>query len=148
MPLQGPGRTLGTMTTTTFSTVDGFLDDVTAGSVRADRYAEEAVLDAVVPGWRFEAHGPADIAAEYGRWFRHPGRFEELRRHRTASGEVIEYTLCWAEDGLPHAARHVHVLDVAPDGRIAADHVWCGGRWPADLLAQMEEARHAARHAH
>ena len=26
-------------------------------------------------------------------------------------------------------------------GLIVADHVWCGGRWPASLLAEMEAAR-------
>jgi len=24
------------------------------------------------------------------------------------------------------------------DGRISLDRVWCGGRWPASLLAEME----------
>lgn len=125
------------------SAVDGFLADIATGGVRADHYTEDAVLDVVVPNWRFDVAGPAAIAAEYGRWFAHPARFEELRRHPTATGEVVEYTLCWVENDVPHAARHVHVLDLAADGRIASDHVWCGGRWPADLLAQMEQARHA-----
>lgn len=133
------------MTTTTLTSggVDAFLAGVTAGAVTADLYADDAVLDAVVPEWRFSVSGPAAIAAEYGRWFAVPGHMEELRRHRTANGEVVEYTLCWAESGVPHAARHVHVLDLAPDGRIVSDHVWCGGRWPADLLARMAEARDA-----
>jgi hypothetical protein len=125
----------------TASTVDRFLDAIVAGAVTADLYAEDAVLDAVVPDWRFAVTGPAAVAAEYARWFAHPARIEELRRLRTATGEVVEYTLCWAEQGVPHAGRHVHVLDLGPDGRIVADHVWCGGRWPASLLAEMEAAR-------
>jgi len=126
------------MATTTATAVDGFLAGITAGAVRPDLYTDDAVLDAVVPNWRFDVAGPVAIAAEYGRWFAYPGRFEQLRRHATATGEVVEYTLSWVEDGVPHAARHVHVLDLAPDGRISSDHVWCGGRWPAELLAQME----------
>jgi hypothetical protein len=37
------------------------------------------------------------------------------------------------------------VLTIDPtieDGRIVADKVWCGGRWPAALLAEMEAAAH------
>jgi hypothetical protein len=126
--------------------VDGFLAflaGVTAGAVRAALHTEDAVLDAVVPNLRFGVAGASAVAHEYGRWFTHPGRIEELRRHATPTGEVVEYTLSWAEGGVPHAVRHVHVLDLAADGRIAADHAWCGGRWPAELLAQMEEARDA-----
>jgi hypothetical protein len=50
------------------------------------------------------------------------------------------HLLAWGQDGVPHAAHHVHVLDVV-DGRIVADTVWCAGRWPASLLAEMEAAR-------
>ena len=50
--------------------------------------------------------------------------------------------MAWEEDGVPHAARHVHVLTIDPaTDRITADHMWCGGRWAAPLLAQMEAAR-------
>ena len=49
---------------------------------------------------------------------------------------MVEYTVVWVEDSVPHAGRHVHVLTV-DDDRITADHVWCGGRWPASLLAEM-----------
>lgn len=130
-------------TSTAATAVDGFLADVLRCSVSPVHYAPQAVLDAVVPGWRLDAAGPEAIAEVYARWFDHPGRFEELRRRPTATGEVIEYTLTWTEDGVPHAARHVHVIDLDDAGRIASDHVWCGGRWPADLLAEMEQARHA-----
>lgn len=122
------------------STVERFLAAVAAGVVPADLYADDVVLDAVVPQWRFACTGPAAVAAEYARWFAHPARIEELRRLPTPTGEVVEYTLCWSEHGVPHAGRHVHVLDLDPDGRIVADHVWCGGRWPAALLARMEAA--------
>jgi hypothetical protein len=105
-------------------------------------YAPTACLDATVPGWRFALQGPAAIAAEYGRWFAHHGRFEELQRRPTADGEVVTYVLDWEEQGVPHAAHHCHVLTVS-DGHIVADQVWCGGRWPAALLAEMEAARHA-----
>jgi hypothetical protein len=136
------------MTTTTSAAItstaiDGFLADVLRGSVSSTHYGPRAALDAVVPGWRLAAEGPDAIAEEYRRWFRHPGRFEDLRRVLTGTGEVVEYTLTWTEDGVAHTGRHVHVIDLDDTGAIVSDHVWCGGRWPADLLAQMEQARHA-----
>ncbi len=54
--------------------------------------------------------------------------------------EIVEYTLSWSENGVPHAGHHLHVLTVRDD-RIVADTVFCGGRWPASLLAEMEAAR-------
>lgn len=126
--------------TTTTTAVDGFLADVRHGSISPAHYAPHAVLDAVVPGWRLTAAGPDAIAREYGGWFRHPARLTDLRRLRTATGEVVEYTVGWTEDGVGHTGRHVHVIDL-DDGRIVADHVWCGGRWPADLVERMEQAR-------
>jgi hypothetical protein len=127
---------------TTTNAVDRFLAGVAAANVGPALYAPGARLDAVVPGWRFELVGGDAIADEYGRWFAHPGTLEELTRLATDGGEVVEYTVAWEEDGVPHAARHIHVLTVDGDGLIASDHVWCGGRWPSPLLAQMEAARH------
>jgi hypothetical protein len=127
--------------TKTTTGVDLLLDGIQAGSVSTDAYAPDATFDGVVPGWRFTLQGAPAITAEYGRWFAHPAELRELHRSPTATGEVIEYTVSWVEDGVPHAGRHVHVLTLDPDtGRIVTDHVWCGGRWPAGLLAEMEAA--------
>jgi hypothetical protein len=129
------------MTTTV---VDRFLDDLQAATVGPDLYADDAELDAVVPGWRFAKRGGAAIVAEYARWFAHPGTLEEVRRHPLPGGEVVEYTVHWVEDGVAHAARHIHVLEIdGESGLIRVDRVWCGGRWDADLLARMDAAGHA-----
>jgi hypothetical protein len=132
------------ITTTSASTtaVDRLLEVVIgARAVGDDIYADGAVLDATVPGWRFTVAGSAPIGHQFAEWFRDPGHLEEVERHPTGSGEVVEYTITWEESGVPHAARHVHALTVVDD-RIVRDHFWCGGRWPAPLLAQMEAARH------
>jgi hypothetical protein len=104
-------------------------------------WAADAVLDATVPNWRLHASGPDAIRAEYSRWFADPGKFEDLRRQQLddGSGELVEYTLSWVENGVPHAGHHMHRL-VVRDDRIVADTVFCGGRWPASLLAEMESA--------
>jgi hypothetical protein len=122
--------------------VDTFLGAVeSAAIVSCDAWSAEATLDATVPNWRMQLAGADAIRAEYGKWFANPGRFEELRRHPAADGatEIVEYTLSWSENGVPHAAHHLHVLTVRDD-RIVADTVFCGGRWPASLLAEMEAA--------
>jgi len=127
--------------TTTTTAVDRLLEVVVgARPVGDDVYAADAEIDAVVPGWRFPAVGRERIADQLAEWFRHPGALEELERHPTADGEVVTYTVTWEENGVPHAGRHVHVLTIEDD-RIVRDRFWCGGRWAAPLLAEMEAAR-------
>jgi len=121
--------------------IDGFLAAVATGTIEScDLWAPDVVLDATVPGWRFRTDGVAALKEEYTHWFADSGQFEELRRIPFPDGEVVEYLLTWVEAGVPHAARHVHVLDVH-EGRIVRDTVVCGGRWPASLLAEMQAAQ-------
>ena len=129
---------ISTDITITSTVVDRLLTAIRTGGVVASLYRDDAHLDATVPSWRFTVDGAEAIATEYARWFAHPGRFSELRRSPTADGEVVEYTLRWIENGVPHAAHHVHVLTVdSAREQITTDRVWCGGRWDAHLLAQM-----------
>jgi hypothetical protein len=131
-----------TTTTTATTTVDELLDAIRSGAgIPAALYADGAVLDATVPNWRFTVAGPEAIAAEYTRWFAHPAATEELDRFSTADGVIVRYLLTWREHGVPHAAHHAHLLTLDSDGRISKDVVFCGGRWDAALLAQMEEAQ-------
>jgi hypothetical protein len=131
-------------TTTSTTCIDRFLDAVAGGEgIPTGIYTDDAVLDATVPGWRFRASGPAAVTGEYARWFASPGRFEELERRTVDDGEVVTYLLTWEEAGVPHAAHHCHVLVLDAEGRIARDAVFCGGRWSAELLAEMEAAAHA-----
>ena len=121
--------------------IDRFLTAVQTATIPAcDAWSADATLDATVPNWRLHALGADAIRAEYARWFATPGQFGELRRCQLdEGGEVVEYTLSWTENGVPHAAHHMHRLTVRDD-QIVADTVFCGGRWPASLLAEMEAA--------
>jgi hypothetical protein len=126
----------------TSSAIDRFLQAIESAAIPScDAWSPDATLDATVPNWRLRADGADAIRAEYARWFADPGRFGELRRCPLAdrAGEVIEYTLNWQENGVPHAAHHMHLLTLRDD-QIVADTVMCGGRWPAALLAEMEAA--------
>ena len=136
------------MTTTTRTQgIDRFLAAVVAGGGDGlrDAFADDAVLDATVPGWRFTKSGAAAIAAQYGGWFRHEGSFAELARHPVGAGEVVTYLHVWDDDGVRHAAHHCHVFEVGGDGRITRDQMWCGGQWNAAELARMEAANDAGR---
>lgn len=121
--------------------VDEFLGAVeTAAIASCDAWSADAVLDATVPNWRLQAVGSDAIRAEYGRWFADPAVFEDLHRYPVPGvGEIVEYTLRWTENGVPHAGHHMHLVTVR-DNRIVSDLVFCGGRWPATLLAEMEAA--------
>lgn len=123
------------------SGVDRFLDGVVNATIpTTDAWTDGATLDATVPGWRFTLTGADAIRAKFATWFAAVGRFEELRRLPIPGGEVVEYLLAWEEAGVAHAVHHVHLLTLAADGRITDDHFFCGGRWDAALLAEMEEA--------
>jgi hypothetical protein len=130
------------LTITTPSTLDRLLDAIRSGAgVPADLFAPDVELDATVPGWRFQQHGAEAVAAQYSQWFADPATFEELDRHAFPGGAVITYLLTWEEAGVPHAARHCHVLRFDEAGRITTDQFFCGGRWDAALLAEMAADR-------
>lgn len=121
--------------------VDRFLDAARSAAIDAcDAWASGVRLDATVPRWRFHRHGVEGLKEIYREWFADPGEFETLRRIPIPGGEVVDYLLAWSEDGVPHTAHHLHVIEVEDD-LIVADTVMCGGRWPAGLMAEMEAAR-------
>ncbi len=120
--------------------VESFLESVESGTMpRCESFADAVVLDATVPNWRFSTHGAEAVKAELGRWYADPGRFEELHRSPIEGGELVEFTLSWEQQGVPHACHQAHVLQIE-EGEIVSDRVWCGGRWPASLLAEIGDA--------
>lgn len=127
-------------TTTTQTAIDRMLAAITSTRIaECDAWVDDAVLDATVPNWRFHARGAAEVKRTYRRWFADPAEMHDLRRWTVPHGEIVEYLLTWVEDGVPHAGHHLHVIDLR-DGLIARDTFFCGGRWPAGLIAEMEEA--------
>lgn len=123
--------------------VDRFLAAITGASMTdCDAFSANAVLEATVPNWRFRVDGADAIRSQLAQWYADPGVFEELVRTPLPSGELVEFTLRWEEGGVPHAAHQAHVIETG-GGRITRDKVWCGGRWPASLLAEMAEAADA-----
>jgi hypothetical protein len=130
----------------TTDVVTELLDQLTAGlGVSADLFTDNAVLDATVPNWRFSLHGPESIAAQLSAWFEfeQPAKHDQLRRLPIPTGEVVHQSVEWVEHGVLHAAHQSLTIDL-DRGRIKEIGFWCGGRWPAPLLAEMEAANMAA----
>ena len=122
--------------------IEKFLHAIETATIPGcDVWAEDATLDATVPNWRLHAAGADAIRAEYARWFADPGHFDELRRYSVEGGEaeVVEYTLSWLEDGVPHAAITCTCSRCAVTAS-SPTPFFCGGRWSAALLAEMEAA--------
>jgi len=117
--------------------VDRLLAGIEAGTVPDDAFSDDAVLDATVPNWRFSVQGGHAVRAQLGHWFAAPGRFLSLGRTPLPEGELVEFTLTWTEDGVEYTCHQAHILEVAND-RVCTDTAFCGGRWPAPLVAEMQ----------
>jgi len=100
----------------------------------------DVLLDATVPNWRMTRRGPEAVAATFADFYATPGHFVELHRQRVDGGELVELTLAWTEDGVAHLTHQAHLVQIAGDGRIVHDTMFCGGRWPAELIEEMEAA--------
>ena len=127
----------------TTTVIDRFLETVRTGRVSPDLYADDARLDATVPGWRFQADGPVQIAAEYQQLVR-------LARacSRPSSGSRSRAAR-WCATSTPSRSAGSRTppttctsSQVRGD-QIVADTVFCGGRWGPEVLAQLGPAAHA-----
>lgn len=119
--------------------VDALLAGIESGALPNGVFCDEVVLDATVPNWRFTTRGAAGVQAELSRWYADPGVFEDLRRTPLPEGELVEFTLRWNEDGVTHMCHQAHILRVSGT-QVVSDTAWCGGRWPAPLIAEMAAA--------
>ena len=119
--------------------IDQFLAGIARAEIPAAVFHQEAVLDATVPNWRYQVQGATAVAAELAKWYADPGRFEAVRRTVIADGELVEFTLTWTENDVEHRCHQAHVLQLR-NRQVLKDTVWCGGRWPAPLVAEMQAA--------
>ena len=120
--------------------VSDLVRDIAAGTGIGDSvYADTVHLDATVPGWRFHRDGAQAAREALHGWYADPGSYQELQRTPLPGGELVTFTLVWEEDGVPHAAHQAHVLGIEGD-RVVRHEVWCGGRWSAELQAEMADA--------
>ena len=123
--------------------IDALLAGIEAGAVPADVFRDDAILDATVPNWRYTTRGAARVVTELSRWYADPGSFNSLRRNVLDDGELVEFTLTWEENGVSHMCHQAHILRLR-EGLVASDTAFCGGRWPATLIAEMAAASQTA----
>ena len=112
--------------------VDELVAGIETGSIPTDVFCDDARLDATVPNWRFSVNGGAAIRAELSGWFADPGHFEYVRRSPIPDGELVEFTLTWAEQEGPMPA--TRPTSCAWRRGVASNTAFCGGRWPAPLF--------------
>jgi hypothetical protein len=124
-------------------TIDALLAGIEAGAVPAAVFADDVILDATVPNWRYTTRGGPAVQAELSRWYADPGHFNDLHRARLDDGELVEFTLTWEENGVTHMCHQAHILRLR-DELVASDTAFCGGRWPAPLIAEMAAASQTA----
>lgn len=120
--------------------IDRLLSGIEAGEIPVDVFSDDASLDATVPNWRFSVHGGPAVQQQLGSWFADPGHFQSLHRTPITDGELIEFTLTWTEDNIEHTCHQAHILKLTND-RVSGVTAFCGGRWPASLVAQMSHAQ-------
>jgi hypothetical protein len=119
--------------------IDWFLAGISGAQIPAEVFCDEVVLDATVPNWRYQVRGAPAVAAELAKWYAEPGRFSDVRRTDIPNGELVQFTLTWTEHEVEHRCHQAHVLQLR-NSQVLQDTVWCGGRWPADLIAEMQAA--------
>lgn len=125
---------------TTNSGIDRLLAGIEAGDIPDDVFSDDAALDATVPNWRFSIHGGHGVREQLAHWYADPGRFQSLQRTPIPNGELVEFTLTWTEAGVEHTCHQAHILKLVND-RVYSDTAFCGGRWPAQLVAEMTQAQ-------
>lgn len=124
--------------------IDALLEAIETGTPPGEElFAEDVVLDATVPNWRFRLLGVASVRRQLADWFPRSGCFDVVERTPLPDGELVRFELTWLENGMPFACHQTHHIRLDGD-RIVGVTLFCGGRWPASLLAQMEEASRVA----
>lgn len=109
----------------------------------APLYAEDAILDANVPDWRFQLKGAREIAAKVAEpdWW--PRASSPVVERTTVAGDTIVFELCttFPRDGGTWLSRNAHILALDADGRIARHTMYCTGDWsPEQIVRQAAEA--------
>jgi hypothetical protein len=126
------------MTTVELSVVDRIAEAFVAGDVDAllALYRPDALVDVVVPQWRFQLQGHEGMreALLEGEFL--PGRRVTVS-HRTATedGLLLEVESWAPMHGEEHMWRALHQFRVA-DGLVVEHIAYCSGFWDAETIAR------------
>ncbi len=105
-------------------------------------YADDVVLDAHVPGWRFQLEGPDKTIAWFTDTIAGLGDYR-IPWSRVTTGPdvvVLEWEMRVGEGDQERLCQQVDVLHLA-GGRVTEHVFWCTGIWdPATVARQRAEA--------
>lgn len=104
-----------------------------------DFYADDALVDANVPTWRFQRKGIEEITSQYRDWLA-PGTYQVLnsREWEAPWGSIIENEQREpGENGGEVYSRQLHMLFT--DGDKVTRHImYCTGQWDAETEARQK----------
>lgn len=109
----------------------------------AAHYAGDAVLDAVVPHWRFQKNGRDSIAVEFNNAYTPPVRITEWNIEPLHDGVLIQLALHTGAGDAERFTRQAHILRFA-NGTIIEHRFYCSGMWTIDELEQNLKVEPAA----
>jgi SnoaL-like protein len=104
-----------------------------------DLYDAKVVLDAHVPGWRFQLQGPDALLGWWNETVSHMPKPRTVwtRATPTADGAIVEWELRIGDDDESGICREIDVFHT--DGERITEHVlWCGGMWDHDTIVRQK----------
>jgi hypothetical protein len=127
------------VTTVEVSTADRVCDAFIAGDIDGllAWYAPDALVDAIVPQWRFQLQGPAAIREALAAGELILGR-RVTHSHRAATDDgVLLEVEAWAPlDGEEQMWRGLHHIRIV-DGLVTEHICYCSGFWDAATIARQ-----------
>jgi hypothetical protein len=127
------------MTTVGVSTADRVCDAFLAGDIDGllECYAPDALVDAIVPQWRFQLQGHEAIREALAAGELIPGR-RVTHSHRTLTDDgVLLEVEAWAPiDGEEQMWRGLHHIRIV-DGLVTEHIGYCSGFWDAATIARQ-----------
>ena len=127
------------MTTVEASTADRVCDAFVAGDVDAllACYAPDALVDAVVPQWRFQLQGHDAIREAIVEGEFVPGRrVTQVHRTATEDGVLLEVEAHAPMHGEEHLWRELSHIRIV-DGLVTEHIIYCSGFWDAATIARQ-----------
>ena len=102
-----------------------------------DLYAQDALIDANVPTWRFQRKGHEEILRQLVEWSEEPMDILSVTEWETPWGSVVETEDRTKLHGEWGYSRMLHLL-FAEDGKVTRHVVYCTGPWDDDTIARQK----------
>lgn len=113
------------------------IERINARTSIADLYADDAILDANVPDWRFQIKGGDEVAKKFldPEWWIGGSVATIGRTTLTARGAAFELESRFDRNGGEWLSRNLHILEF-DDGLITRHTMYCTGDWNPETIAR------------